>query len=126
MSILGDDPGLASESKFNSVKKGTQGKTTYSCKKCRRVVALEENVVSHLPGEKEAAFNWGKQSFGAQFNEFQDIECTSLFVEPLKWMTAGKNVHTFQIGYLYTYVVLSFYDIMQYHVLIQLPFYPYS
>ncbi|XP_027070862.1 uncharacterized protein [Coffea arabica] len=59
----------------------------YRCKKCRRVVALQENVVNHLPGEGETSFEWNKRRSGNPFNKPEDNECSSIFVEPLGWMT---------------------------------------
>ncbi|OMP07752.1 Dual specificity phosphatase [Corchorus olitorius] len=52
-SKLGADPGLPTES--SSVIKASPdegiNRTAYRCKKCRRVVALQANVVDHIPGE---------------------------------------------------------------------------
>lgn len=54
----------------------------YRCKKCRRIVAVEDNVVDHVPGEGEPACAWSKRRNGSF-----DKECSSLFIEPLQWMT---------------------------------------
>lgn len=63
----------------------TKSRTVYRCKKCRRIVASQENVVPHKQGEGEKCFKWKKRG---------DIEtkpkCSSIFVEPLKWMEAGN------------------------------------
>lgn len=59
----------------------------FRCKKCRRVVALQENVVNHIPGEGESSFEWHRRSSGSNyFNKYDELECTSIFVEPLRWM----------------------------------------
>lgn len=63
----------------------------YRCKKCRRVVALKNNVVDHVPGEGETCFEWHKRRSGNPFNRSADDECSSIFVEPLRWMTTGKQ-----------------------------------
>ncbi|KAK6244334.1 hypothetical protein QUC31_010743 [Theobroma cacao] len=92
-SKLGADPGLPTES--SSVmeappKEGTN-RTAYRCKKCRRVVALQENVVDHIPGEGETSFEWNKRRSGNPFNKSVQTECSSIFVEPLRWMTAVEE-----------------------------------
>lgn len=87
------DPGL-SAAKVDSeaealIEKETSRTPLYRCKKCRRVVALQENVVDHIPGEGETSFEWYKRRSGNPFNKPEDNECSSIFVEPLSWMTAG-------------------------------------
>ncbi|CAH9080858.1 unnamed protein product [Cuscuta epithymum] len=60
----------------------------YRCKKCRRVVALQNNVVDHVPGEGESAFMWyNRRKSGFPFDKEDEHECSSLFIEPLQWMT---------------------------------------
>lgn len=88
-SVFGADPGLPADSIPSEGIKGDQH-AAYRCKKCRRVVALQENVVSHVPGEGETCFDWQKRKNNNRTNRFQDQDCSSLFVEPLKWMTSGK------------------------------------
>ncbi|EPS66422.1 hypothetical protein M569_08352, partial [Genlisea aurea] len=64
----------------------------YRCKKCRRVVALKENVVAHAPGEGQSSFEWYRRRSGDRFSRSDlDDECTSIFLEPLSWMTAVKE-----------------------------------
>ncbi|XP_010496246.1 PREDICTED: probable inactive dual specificity protein phosphatase-like At4g18593 isoform X2 [Camelina sativa] len=53
----------------------------YRCKKCRRIVAVEENVVQHEPGKGEECFAWKKRSGNPE-----QVQCSSIFVEPMKWM----------------------------------------
>ncbi|CAK9237404.1 unnamed protein product [Sphagnum troendelagicum] len=60
----------------------------YRCKKCRRVVASEENVITHIPGAGVTSFKWRKR--GVQVSgkdELVQPECTSIFVQPMQWMT---------------------------------------
>jgi len=64
-------------------------KLIYRCKKCRRIVASEENIVSHERGKGESSFKWKKRSSEAWEAEKQPVDCTSIFVEPMKWMEAG-------------------------------------
>lgn len=66
----------------------------YRCKKCRRIVALHENVMDHTPGEGETAFEWYKRRSGNRFNKPDESECSSIFIEPLRWMKAGKELST--------------------------------
>lgn len=61
----------------------------YRCKKCRRIVASEENMISHERGKGESSFKWNKRSSGSWENKNQPDDCTSIFVEPMKWMQAG-------------------------------------
>jgi len=90
-SIFESDPGLSPESNpSEGDAKREKPKTVYRCKKCQRVVAVPENVVSHTAGEGESCFEWQKRKSGNPYNRFGEVECTSMFVEPLKWMTSGK------------------------------------
>ena len=92
-SKFGIDPGLpvddSSEVESPSDAESTC-KTAYRCKKCRRLVALQGNVVDHIPGEGETSFEWHKRKSGNPFNKSEESECSSVFVEPLQWMTAGN------------------------------------
>ncbi|EXB94634.1 Dual specificity protein phosphatase 12 [Morus notabilis] len=63
--------------------------TVYRCKKCRRIVAAEENIVAHERGKGEICFNWKKRSVNME----EPAECTSIFVEPMKWMEAVQEGH---------------------------------
>ncbi|KAK3006700.1 hypothetical protein RJ639_017716 [Escallonia herrerae] len=88
-SKFGADPGLPSEEASQeigaSLNKAAISTPAYRCKKCRRVVALQDNVVNHVPGEGESAFGWHKRSSN-RFNRNDEVECSSIFVEPLCWM----------------------------------------
>lgn len=94
-SKLGADPGLptevSSEVEAPSDADNTR-RSAYRCKKCRRVVALQDNVVDHIPGEGETSFDWHKRKSGNPFNKSEESECSSIFVEPLQWMTGGKLI----------------------------------
>lgn len=93
-SKLGADPGLPTESSsvIEATPKEGINRTAYRCKKCRRLVALQDNVVDHTPGEGETSFEWHKRRSGNPFNKSSQSECSSVFVEPLRWMTAGKKM----------------------------------
>ncbi|CAI0397444.1 unnamed protein product, partial [Linum tenue] len=88
------DPSIAVEvqaqtgAPVNGEKKRVQA---YRCKKCRRLVALEGNVVGHVPGEGESSFSWNKRRSGNPFSKSDQTDCSSIFVEPLRWMTAGMH-----------------------------------
>ncbi|KAA8517939.1 hypothetical protein F0562_015413 [Nyssa sinensis] len=92
-SKFGADPGLPTEVSEveSSLDKGLVSTPAYRCKKCRRAVALQENVVDHMPGEGETSFEWHKRRSGNPFNKGVEIECSSIFVEPLHWMTAVEE-----------------------------------
>ncbi|GLJ48420.1 hypothetical protein SUGI_1022050 [Cryptomeria japonica] len=64
---------------------------SYRCKMCRRAVASKDNVVSHLPGEGEPCFKLKNRSRGSFFDDRHEPECTSVFVEPLQWMTTVEE-----------------------------------
>ncbi|XP_028119853.1 dual specificity protein phosphatase 12-like isoform X2 [Camellia sinensis] len=94
-SKFGADPGLPTEEASSDI--GTSGNSgrvstaAYRCKKCRRVVALQENIVDHVLGEGETSFGWHKRKGGNPFNKCDEIECSSIFVEPLRWMTTVEE-----------------------------------
>ncbi|KAB5519308.1 hypothetical protein DKX38_023627 [Salix brachista] len=93
-SKFGADPGVPTQVSSKEEASPDEGKKAipaYRCKKCRRVVASQENVVDHVPGEGETSFEWSKQKSGNPFNKSDESECSSLFVEPLKWMTAVEE-----------------------------------
>ncbi|CAN0922568.1 Dual specificity protein phosphatase 12 [Linum grandiflorum] len=88
------DPGVAAEvtpqtgTPPNGERKRVQA---YRCKKCRRLVALQENVVGHVPGEGETSFSWNKRKSGNPFSKSDGADCSSIFIEPLRWMTAVEE-----------------------------------
>ncbi|RZB52282.1 putative inactive dual specificity protein phosphatase-like [Glycine soja] len=71
----------------------TKPQLIYRCKKCRRIVASEENIVSHERGKGESSFKWKKRSSESWEMEKQSVDCTSVFVEPMKWMQAVQEGH---------------------------------
>ncbi|KAK9290506.1 hypothetical protein L1049_008676 [Liquidambar formosana] len=91
-SKFGADPGLPTKVVSSEGEESSNGEINstpaYRCKKCRRVIALQENVVSHIPGEGETSFEWLKRRSGNLFNKSDEFQCSSIFVEPLRWMTA--------------------------------------
>lgn len=59
----------------------------YRCKKCRRMVATQEYVVTHKVGS-------GKNRFFRHKTDDKGPECTpAIFVEPMKWMEAVEEGH---------------------------------
>ncbi|XP_028803886.1 probable inactive dual specificity protein phosphatase-like At4g18593 [Neltuma alba] len=62
----------------------------YRCKKCRRIVASDENIVSHERGKGEASFKWKKRN---ENTDKQPVDCTSVFAEPMKWMQTVNEGH---------------------------------
>ncbi|KAJ4787054.1 hypothetical protein LUZ62_038300 [Rhynchospora pubera] len=87
---LTDNPNEQEKQKLEQQRQ-QEKKVAYRCKKCRRVVALQENVVSHVPREGETCFDWNKRRYTRPFNPSEENECSSLFVEPMKWMTAVEE-----------------------------------
>ncbi|XP_059462694.1 uncharacterized protein LOC132191625 [Corylus avellana] len=93
-SKFGADPGLSTEISSElevASNEGNNQTPAYRCKKCRRVVALQENVVDHIPGEGETSFEWNKRKSGNRYYKSDETECSSIFVEPLRWMTAVEE-----------------------------------
>eukprot|EP00250_Pteridium_aquilinum_P012107 c20516_g1_i1 orf=399-1382(-) len=61
----------------------------YRCKKCRRIVACQENVLTH---EQESGnLPVRKKEKGSLWNETRSVDCTSVFVEPMQWMMAVQE-----------------------------------
>ncbi|KAK1629063.1 hypothetical protein QYE76_003378 [Lolium multiflorum] len=89
--VFEDDPGVARQTNPSQELSNKEiHKTAYRCKKCRRIVAAEDNVISHTPGEGNSSFEWhDKRKGGHTYNKEQD--CSSLYVEPLKWMTPVED-----------------------------------
>lgn len=90
---FGADPGLPAETvSLNAeASPGKQAPSrAYRCKKCRRIIAVQENVLDHVPGEGESCFDWHKRRGGNPFSRPGDEECSSIFVEPLRWMKTGR------------------------------------
>lgn len=62
----------------------------HRCKKCRRIVAAEESIVPHQRGKGEQCFKWKKRSSNPWETDKEPPECSSIFVEPMKWMETGE------------------------------------
>lgn len=91
--VFGADPGLPLESGIpdGEVSEAVQPTKAFRCRKCRRIIALEENVINHEPGEGETCFNWHKRKSSHTYDRSDETECSSIFVEPLKWMTTVEE-----------------------------------
>ncbi|XP_038063663.1 dual specificity protein phosphatase 12-like isoform X2 [Patiria miniata] len=71
-----------------------QTQTIYKCRKCRRAAFLEASVLAHITGRGQESFQWHKQSHplsqgvtpSPSGTVDSSVTCTSLFVEPVKWM----------------------------------------
>ncbi|MCO5600946.1 hypothetical protein L7F22_055063 [Adiantum nelumboides] len=61
----------------------------YRCMKCRRIVASQENALTH---EQEGGqIPLRKKEKGSRGVDAQTIDCTSVFVEPMQWMTTVQE-----------------------------------
>lgn len=58
---------------------------SYRCRKCRRSLFRCSSVLSHPPGEGASAFSQKRSSSSSS----GDIQCTSYFIEPVRWMEAA-------------------------------------
>ena len=56
----------------------------YRCRKCRRLLATQQNVVQVEAGAGSAAFPFQKRSFGGAAAAATEDSC--VFVEPMQWM----------------------------------------
>lgn len=70
---------------------GSSTQRLMRCKKCRRELVTEANIIDHQAGIGEMAFSFKKRSAnggGAHTPHAfpQDQACSSLFVEPMEWM----------------------------------------
>lgn len=91
-SSYASDPGSANirpPALSNGIDSNMEHFTVYRCKKCRRVVARDENVIGHEVGGGETAFKHQKRG-GKQGTAEERPVCTSIFVEPLQWMKTGS------------------------------------
>lgn len=80
------DVNIDSSQKSSDVSIDPKPQVIYRCKKCRRIVASEEQVVPHEPGDGQKCFKWKKRSD----NPYKEsLPCSSIFVEPMKWMHVG-------------------------------------
>jgi dual specificity phosphatase 12 len=72
----------SAESDVNPEKRTPDPGVIYRCKKCRRMLATQEFVVTHEVGAGGKSFNRGKRSD----DDDKQTECPCIFVEPMKWM----------------------------------------
>ncbi|KAF8642611.1 hypothetical protein HU200_067291 [Digitaria exilis] len=72
----------SAESDVNTEKQTYDPGVIYRCKKCRRMLATQEFVVTHEVGAGGKCFNRGKRSD----DDDKNPECPAIFVEPMKWM----------------------------------------
>ncbi|XP_038893904.1 probable inactive dual specificity protein phosphatase-like At4g18593 [Benincasa hispida] len=83
---MADENNSSSESLSNT-------QVMYRCKKCRRIVATQESMVTHERGKGESCFKWNKRSGNSRGIENKPADCTSIFVEPMKWMETLQDGH---------------------------------
>ncbi|KAF5947489.1 hypothetical protein HYC85_013446 [Camellia sinensis] len=90
LSLFPSQPQMAAPNNFDL---GSEPKpqVIYRCKKCRRIVASQEHVVPHERGEGQKCFKWRKRSGNPGKNDKELPECSSIFVEPMKWMEAVQD-----------------------------------
>ncbi|OEL30931.1 putative inactive dual specificity protein phosphatase-like [Dichanthelium oligosanthes] len=74
----------SSESDVNPEKQTSDPAVIYRCKKCRRMLATQEFVITHEVGAGGKTFNRGKCNNAD--DDDQKPECPHIFVEPMKWM----------------------------------------
>ncbi|KAG0581823.1 hypothetical protein KC19_3G012500 [Ceratodon purpureus] len=87
------DPGVTTnESEEHAGVSSSQASSAqYSCKKCKRVVACQENVIPHETISGESSFRWRRRGVQRWGGEDDDPACTSLFVEPMQWMSQVQD-----------------------------------
>ncbi|KAJ1760358.1 tyrosine protein phosphatase yvh1 [Coemansia sp. RSA 1591] len=58
------------------------------CKKCRRALVTEANIIDHEAGAGQVEFSYKKRNGGTNTPHAfsQNHACSSLFVEPMEWM----------------------------------------
>ncbi|KAJ2308121.1 tyrosine protein phosphatase yvh1 [Coemansia sp. RSA 2706] len=59
------------------------------CKKCRRALVTDANIIEHQAGAGQAEFSYKKRDTGGTSTPHafpQNRACSSLFVEPMEWM----------------------------------------
>ncbi|EYU28079.1 hypothetical protein ABFS82_13G097100 [Erythranthe guttata] len=79
---------VAMEATLNDTNSLSEPKPSviYRCKKCRRIVATEELILPHKRGQGQKCFKWKKRNDKSE--DTGATECSSIFVEPMKWMQA--------------------------------------
>ncbi|KAJ2375094.1 tyrosine protein phosphatase yvh1 [Coemansia sp. RSA 2607] len=77
----GADPGAQ--------QRGLPTQRLVRCKKCRRALVTETNILDHQAGVGQMAFSYNKRSANGTDTPHafpQNRACSSLFVEPMEWM----------------------------------------
>lgn len=76
------------EADVNPEEQAANAGVIYRCKKCRRMVATQEYVVTHEVGLGERSFS----RHNSYHVDEKEPECTRcIFVEPMKWMQAVEE-----------------------------------
>lgn len=65
--------------------------TVIRCRSCRRRIISDENVLEHLPGSGEISFAPNKRDHATLVSQSAVHACSSLFVEPMVWMSSVAN-----------------------------------
>lgn len=67
----------------------TSSNKKYKCRKCRFVLFGGDSCINHEPGSGQVSFKWHKQGstgVDGSRSSSSNIQCTSLFIEPVSWM----------------------------------------
>ncbi|XP_024545133.1 dual specificity protein phosphatase 12 isoform X2 [Selaginella moellendorffii] len=75
----------------NQNPSGGKSGTFFRCKKCRRLLALQGNVLAHAPGAQEKPYKWKKGDEDETSTSQVRDSCAALFVEPMQWMTTVQQ-----------------------------------
>lgn len=107
------DPGVSKNESVEDagVSSSQASSAQYSCKKCKRVIACQENVIPHDPISGESSFRWRRRGVQRWGGEDDDPACTALFVEPMQWMSQGKLNSTSFFKFSRTFLQLISIDI---------------
>lgn len=89
----------SAESDVNPEKPASGPGVIYRCKKCRRMLATQEFVVTHEVGAGGKCFTRGKRSGD---DDDKKPECPCIYVEPMKWMQTGQ-IPICMIDYLFLF-----------------------
>ncbi|XP_010696632.2 probable inactive dual specificity protein phosphatase-like At4g18593 [Beta vulgaris subsp. vulgaris] len=80
------------EASCSEIKPHEEIQLIYRCKKCRQIVASQQNIVPHDQGKGEASFGCRKRTVESDSLP----KCTAIFVEPLKWMQTVQEGYVFE------------------------------
>eukprot|EP00041_Stephanoeca_diplocostata_P020713 m.468757 g.468757 ORF g.468757 m.468757 type:complete len:352 (-) comp21647_c1_seq1:164-1219(-) len=59
---------------------------TLQCRKCRYLFGTDRNLITHDPGKGQLAFSWHRREGNTVADDTESL-CSSLFIEPMEWMT---------------------------------------